>query len=123
MCTPVLVVSRLRTWSRHLLAVAILLGFAAAANAEDTCSATGVMGGEKFVANHCAVSLLNDQRSVTFWFSENPLSPQEIEAFQISAYASSIKDGKERTMVLAGFCPGGGQAVASAGSISGSTWP
>ncbi len=117
MCTPVLATSLRRAWPRHLLAVAILFGFAATAQAQNTCSATGVMGGEKFVANNCAVALLDEAHSVTFWFSENPLSPQEVEAFQISAYASATKDGKERTMLLVGFCPGGGQAVASAVSI------
>lgn len=117
MRTPVVAASALRTWPRHLLAAAICLGFATTAQAQNKCSASGVMGGEKFIANHCAVSLLDEAHSVTFWFSENPLSPQEVEAFEISAYASSIKDGKERTMLLVGFCPGGGQAVASAGSI------
>ncbi len=106
-----------RMWRCHLLACACLLGFAPTVDAQNKCSATGVMAGEKFVANNCAAALLPDEHSVTLWFSEAPLSQAEVDAFQISAYANSSKDGKERTMLLVAFCPGGGKAVPSAGSV------
>lgn len=100
-----------------LLAVVFGSGFAATGVAQDKCSATGVMAGEKFAATHCAAAFLGDQRSVTLWFNESPITAQEAEAFQVSAYANTVKDGKERTMLLVAFCPGGGQAAASAGAI------
>jgi hypothetical protein len=105
------------TWSRPLLVTLLLISLAATAQAQNKCSATGVMGGEKFVTSHCAVALENDEHSVTIWFNENPISPKEMEDFQNSAFASPTKDGKERTMLLAAFCPGGGKTVASAGSV------
>lgn len=104
-------------WHRHFLAAFLLALFAATAHAQNKCSATGVMAREKFVANNCAAALYSDQHSVTLWFNETPISPKEMEDFQSSAYATSTKDGKERTMLLLAFCPGGGKAVASAGSI------
>lgn len=101
-----------------LLATLCLAAFAATAYAQAKCSATGVMAGEKFSLNHCAVAfLVEPHRSVTLWFNESPIAPQEAEAFHASAYPSSLKDGKPRTMVVAAFCPGGGQARASAGAV------
>jgi len=104
-------------WPRYFLATVFLALFATTAHAQNKCSATGVMAGETFVANNCAAALLGDQHSVTLWFNESPISPKEMEDFQSSAYANATKDGKERTMLLLAFCPGGGKAVASAGSI------
>ena len=101
-----------------LLATLCLSTFAATACAQAKCTATGVMAGEKFSLNHCAVAfLVEPYRSVTLWFNETPIAPQEVEAFHASAYPSSLKDGKPRTMVVAAFCPGGGQAKASAGAV------
>jgi hypothetical protein len=104
-------------WHQHFLAIILLALFAATAHAQTRCSATGVMAGEKFVANNCAVAIYGDQHSVTLGFNEDPISPKEMEDFQSSAYANSTKDGKERTMLLLAFCPGGGKEVASAGSV------
>ena len=75
------------------------------------------MAGEKFVANNCAAALYIDEHSVTIWFNESLISPKEVEDFQSSAYAKPVKDGKERTMLLLAFCPGGGKAIASASSF------
>ena len=95
-----------------------LAALAATAHGQSKCTATGVMAGEKFSLSHCAVAfLVEPYRSVTLWFNENPIAPQEAEAFQASAYPSALKDGKPRTMVVAAFCPGGGQAKASAGAV------
>jgi len=95
-----------------------LAALAATAHGQSKCTATGVMAGEKFSLSHCAVAfLVEPYRSVTLWFNESPIAPQEAEAFQASAYPSALKDGKPRTMVVAAFCPGGGQAKASAGAV------
>jgi len=106
-----------RAWPRNFLATGLFVLFAATAHAQNKCSATGVMAGEKFVTNNCAVALENDEHSVTIWFNESPISAKEMEDFQSSAFASPTKDGKERTMLLVAFCPGGGKVAASAGSI------
>lgn len=100
-----------------VLAAGLLLALAAPAHAQNKCTATGVMAGEKFSAGHCAVAFMDDQRSVTIWFNESPITPQEVAAFQQSAFADSTKGGKERTMLLVAFCPGGGKPAAAAGAI------
>ena len=106
-----------RTWSRRLAAVVALCALAASAHGQNKCTATGVMAGEKFTASHCAAAVYPDQHSVTLWFNESPITAQESEAFQASAYADSTKGGKERTMLLVAFCPGGGSATASPASV------
>jgi Sel1 repeat len=84
---------------------------------QDKCSASGLMEGEKFTANNCAVALYGDQHSVAIWFNESPISPQEAADFQTSAYAAEAKDGKQRTRLQIMFCPGGGAATASAAAV------
>ncbi len=81
------------------------------------CSATGSMEGEKFAASNCAVSLFGDQHSVAIWFNEEPISPQEVESFQMSSYADGAKAGKQRTLVIIMFCPGGGVTTASTAAV------
>lgn len=87
------------------------------APAKDRCSATGALGGEKFAATHCVVSLYGDQHSVAIWFNEDPITPEEADSFRVSSYADGAKGGKQRTMVTIMFCPGGGQATASAAAV------
>jgi TPR repeat protein len=87
------------------------------AQAQDKCSATGLMEGEKFVANHCAVALFGDQHSVAIWFNEDPISPTEAESFQTSSYADGAKAGKQRTLATIMFCPGGSSTTASAAAV------
>ena len=101
------------------LAALFLSGSSVAADAPVTtrCSATGSLGGEKFSANNCAVSLYGDSHSVAIWFNEEPITAEEATAFQLSSYADSAKDGKQRTMATIMFCPGGGAAIASPGAI------
>jgi len=89
----------------------------ATAPVKTRCSATGTMGGEKFTATNCVASLFGDQHSVAIWFNEDPITPQEAENFQISSHAEDSKSGKPRTMVTIMFCPGGGQATASATAV------
>jgi uncharacterized protein len=90
---------------------------AAATTAKNTCSATGQMGGEKFAATHCAISLHGDQKSVAIWFNEAPITPEEAAAFQTSSYADGAKGGKPRTMLTIMLCPGGGKTTASPGAV------
>ena len=104
-------------WLRAMLAAAVVLGFAKGAPAQHNCSATGVIGGEKFALSNCAVALLDDEHSVTLWFNDSPITPKEAEEFQNSAYAKSSKDGRERTMLLVAFCPGGGKTAAAPAAI------
>ena len=89
----------------------------ATAAVKTRCSATGSMGGEKFTATHCVASLFGDAHSVAIWFNEDPITPQEAENFQMSSYADGAKGGKPRTMATIMFCPGGGQATASATAV------
>jgi hypothetical protein len=81
------------------------------------CSATGSMGGEKFSATNCVVSLYGDQHSVAIWFNEDAIAPAEAENFQMSSYADGAKGGKQRTMAIIMFCPGGGKETPSAAAV------
>jgi uncharacterized protein len=94
-------------------------GTAAAASVpvKTRCSATGSMGGEKFAATNCVVSLYGDQHSVAIWFNEDAITPQEAESFQTSSYADGAKGGKQRTMAIIMFCPGGGKETAAASAV------
>ena len=90
---------------------------AASAPAKNRCSATGSMGGEKFSATNCAISLYGDAHSVAIWFNEDPITADEATAYQVSSYAEGTKGGKQRTMAAIMFCPGGGSATASPAAI------
>ena len=89
----------------------------ASAPVKTRCSATGTMGGEKFAANNCVASLYGDQHSVAIWFNEDPITPAEAESFQLSSYAEGAKGGKQRTMAIIMFCPGGGKETAAASAV------
>jgi TPR repeat protein len=90
---------------------------ATAAPMKTRCSATGSMSGEKFTANNCVASLYNDQHSVAIWFNEEPITPAEVESFQLSSYAEGAKGGKQRTLAIIMFCPGGGKETAAPSAI------
>jgi TPR repeat protein len=90
---------------------------AAPAPVKTRCSATGAMGGEKFTATNCVASVYGDQHSVAIWFNEDAITPQEAESFQMSSYADGAKGGKQRTMAIIMFCPGGGKETASAAAV------
>jgi hypothetical protein len=90
---------------------------ATSAPVKTRCSATGTMGGEKFAATNCVVSLYGDQHSVAIWFNEDPIAPAEAENFQMSSSADGAKGGKQRTMAIIMFCPGGGKEAASAPAV------
>ena len=90
---------------------------AAAAPMKTRCVASGTMGGEKFTATHCVVSLYGDQHSVAIWFNEDAITPEDADSFRTSSYAASATGGKERTMAVIMFCPGGGAELASAQAV------
>jgi len=90
---------------------------AASTPVKTRCSATGSMGGEKFTATNCVASYYDDSHSVAIWFNEDPITPQEAEAFQTSSYAGSDKGGKPRTMAIIMLCPGGGKETASTTAV------
>jgi len=90
---------------------------AATAPVKTRCSATGSMGGERFTATNCVASLYGDQHSVAIWFNEDAITLQEAESFQTSSYADGAKGGKQRTMAIIMFCPGGGKETASAPAV------
>ncbi len=89
----------------------------ASAGRPDKCSSSGVMEGEKFMANNCVVALYSDQHSVAIWFNEDAISPAEADSFRLSSYADGNKGGKPRTLVQIMFCPGGGAATAAASAV------
>lgn len=100
------------------LSIAILLSaFALGAQAQNKCSAVGLMGKEKFAANNCAVALYDSQHSVAIWFNEERISEQEAKEFETSGSVDGSKDGKQRTLLLIMFCPGGGGKTASAAAV------
>jgi TPR repeat protein len=88
-----------------------------AAPVKTRCSASGTMGGEKFTATHCVASLYGDQRSVAIWFNEDAITPEEADSFRLSSYAEGAAGGKQRTMAIIMFCPGGGSQTASAQAV------
>jgi len=99
----------------------LLCTFAFGAQAQNTCTATGVMAGLKFAANNCAAALSSSQHSIAVWFNEEPISAQEAKDFQTSGAVDAAKNGTQRTLVLIVFCPGGGAAAASAGAVKAMT--
>jgi TPR repeat protein len=90
---------------------------AAAVPVKTRCSATGSMSGEKFAASNCVASLYQDQHSVAIWFNEDAITSAEAESFQTSSYAEGAKGGKQRTMAIIMFCPGGGKETAAASAV------
>ena len=90
---------------------------ATSAPVKTRCSATGSMSGEKFSATNCVASLYGDQHSVAIWFNEDPIAPGEAENFRMSSYADGAKGGKQRTMAIIMFCPGGGKETAAASAV------
>ena len=61
----------------RVLVAAMLTLAAATVEAQNTCSGTGLMAGEAFAVSNCAVAIFPDQKSVTLWFNETPITPRE----------------------------------------------
>ena len=80
------------------------------AQAQNKCTAKGVMGGQKFELAHCEVAVYSAS-GATIWFSSTPITSEERALFQRSSSNDRFKQG--RTMVTVFFCPGGGAATPS----------
>jgi hypothetical protein len=61
--------------------------------------------------------LYGDQHSVAIWFNEDAITPAEADSFRTSSYAGSAAGGRQRTMAIVMFCPGGGSETASAQAV------
>ena len=98
-------------------AAAILLAVSAAARGDDKCLAKAVIGGKPVTLKYCEVAMY-DEKGVTLVFMEEPISAEEVAAFQWNSYPKE-KDagGKRRTMISIGFCPGGGKSAPSPGAV------
>jgi len=96
-------------------AAAVLLALAPTAYAQNKCSASGQMGGEKFALTQCVAAVY--EHSIAIWFNEAPITAAEAQAFEESSNAEEKKDGKPRTLAVIMFCPGGGASTASAGAV------
>jgi hypothetical protein len=101
--------------SRFLVAV-FLLALPLAARAADTCVAKAVFGGKAVTFKGCAMAVY-DEKGVTLYFNESPISAEEATAFAWNSYPKD-KDaaGKPRTMMTIGFCPGGASGPPSPGA-------
>jgi TPR repeat protein len=88
-----------------------------AAPVKTRCLASGTMGGEKFTATHCVASVYGDEHSVAIWFNEDAITPEEADSFRMSSYADGTTGGKQRTMAIIMFCPGGGSETASVQTV------
>lgn len=90
---------------------AVLAIAAPDAAAQNKCTAKGVMGGQAFNLTNCEVAYYAGSNGVTIWFSSTPITAEERDFFQLSSTADRYRKG--RTMVMLGFCPGGGSAAPS----------
>jgi hypothetical protein len=95
----------------RMLAWSLLLLAAHPAWAQNKCTAKGQMGGQAFDLAYCEVAYYEGSHSVTIWFSSTPINAEERDAFQRSSSADRFRKG--RSVVLLGFCPGGGSATPS----------
>jgi hypothetical protein len=103
---------------RFPLALACALVLGAPALAADTCAVKAVLGGRPVTMTHCAVSVLEDEHSVTLWFSDAPFTGKELDLFHVSSYATDRNEaGEPRTMMSFAFCPGGGKPEASPAAV------
>ena len=93
------------------LAGGLFLVLATSAWAQNKCTAKGQMGGHPFNLAYCEVAYYEGSHGVTIWFSSAPITAEERDFFQLSSTADRFKKG--RTMVMLGFCPGGGSATPS----------
>ena len=64
------------------------------------------MQNQSFELKSCAAAMY-DNKGVTIWFTEKPLSAAEVEKFQLGSYADL-----SGTAMYMGFCPGGNTSVA-----------
>jgi hypothetical protein len=102
--------------SRFLFAMVLLIP-AFAARSEDACLVKATFGGKAVTLKHCAAAMY-DEKGVTLFFNEDPISAEEAAAFQWNSYPKDRDaGGKPRTMMTLGFCPGGAGAVPSPDAV------
>jgi hypothetical protein len=102
---------------RLWIALASLAFIASAAHAADKCIAKANIGGKAVTFKNCAVAVY-DNSGATIWFTDAPLSADELSTFQLNSDAkTTYTDNKMRTMLSLAFCPGGGKATASAAAV------
>jgi hypothetical protein len=96
---------------RMTLALVLTAGLSASAHAADTCAAKVKIAGKAATLTNCAVAMY-DSKGVTLFFTEKPLTAEELSTFHLNSYAED-KDsaGKPRTMMHFSFCPAGGKAA------------
>jgi hypothetical protein len=101
-----------------LAAAAALFWVAGLALADDKCLAKAIIGGKPVSLKYCEVAMY-DEKGVTLVFMEEPISAEEVAAFQWNS-APKEKDagGKPRTMIELGFCPGGGKSAPSPAAVT-----
>ncbi|HVE65730.1 MAG TPA: hypothetical protein VNC59_04040 [Thermoanaerobaculia bacterium] len=100
-----------------LLAVVVLVLASSAARAADKCVARANIGGKTVTFKNCAVAVY-DYSGVTLWFTDAPLSAEELSTFQMNSDAkTTYPDNRMRPMLSIAFCPGGGKATASASAV------
>jgi hypothetical protein len=95
---------------RFAAAAAIAACLSVPAFAADKCTAKVVIAGKSATLANCAVAMY-DSKGVTLFFTEKPLTAEELSTFHLNSYAED-KDsaGKPRTMMHFSFCPGGGKS-------------
>ncbi len=102
--------------TRRLLLGILAIAVCGRAAAQDKCLAKGSMGGKTFTMTHCAAAVYDG--AVALWFSEAPISAEEVGTFHLSSYPQQRgPDHKERTMIGLSFCPGGGKELASPAAV------
>ena len=98
--------------SRCLLLTLLAAGIAGRAGAKDHCSVKGAMEGTSYKLDHCAIAFYEGANSVTIWFTEKPLTAEELATFHLNSYPKWAG-----TMVSFAFCPGGGKPVPSVSAV------
>ena len=105
--------------ARRLVIAAFSITFVAAPSlrAADKCVAKATIAGKAVVLKNCAVALYDD-KGVTLWFTDDPISAEELSTFQLNSDAKTkYADNRMRTMLSLAFCPGGGKATPSAAAV------
>jgi hypothetical protein len=92
---------------RLAVAAVLILCLSASAEAADKCTAKVVIAGKAATLANCAVAMY-DNRGLTLFFTEKPLTAEELATFQLNSYAKDRDaDNKPRTMMHFSFCAAG----------------
>ncbi|MEP6470817.1 MAG: hypothetical protein ABJC28_02295 [Acidobacteriota bacterium] len=104
--------------NQNLGVAAFLIVFAApTARGVDKCVAKANIAGKSAMLKNCAAALYDDS-GVTLWFTDAPISAEELSTFQLNSDAkTTYADNRMRTMLSLAFCPGGGNAKPAAAAV------